>query len=50
MCIPNHDILEVLGFATDCPRDVWCRGFTTYLPYIGPRFGKLALNNTWSVS
>ena len=26
----------VPGFATDCPCDVWCRGWTTCLLYAGP--------------
>ena len=31
---------RVPGFATDCPCGVWCRGLTTCLLYVGPRFGK----------
>ena len=29
----------VSGFATDCPRGVWCRGLPTCLLYVGPLFG-----------
>ena len=38
----------VLGFATDCPWDVWCRGLTTCLLHVGPPFG--FLNTSWAVS
>ena len=35
------------GFATDRPCDVWCRGLTACLPYVGPCFGDLALDESW---
>ena len=39
----------VSGFATGCPCDVWCRGLTTCLLYVGPPFGNRILNNSWAV-
>ena len=39
----------VSGFATDCPCDVGCRGLTTYLLHVGPRFGNRFLNTSWVV-
>ena len=39
----------VLGFATDCPCGVWCRGLTTCLLHVGPPFGNRILNNSWAV-
>ena len=39
----------VSGFATDCPRGVWCRGLTTCLLHVGPPFGNRILNNSWAV-
>ena len=33
----------VLGFATDCPYDVRCRGLTTFLLHVGPPFGNLEI-------
>ena len=39
----------VSGFATDCPCDVWCRGWTTCLLHVGPPFGNRFLNNSWAV-
>ena len=39
----------VSGFATDCPCDVWCRGLTTCLLYVGPPFGNRFLNTSWAV-
>ena len=38
----------VSGFATDCPCDVWCRGWTTCLLHIGPPFGNRFLNS-WAI-
>ena len=35
----------VLGFATDCPCGVWCRGLITCFLYVGPRFGNLVRND-----
>ena len=32
----------VSGFATDCSCGVWCRGLTTSLLYVCPRFGNLS--------
>ena len=40
----------VLGFATDCPCGVWCRGLTTCLLYVGPLFGNLVENDSRFVS
>ena len=40
----------VPGFATDCPRGVWCRGLTTCLLYVGPLFGNLVQNDSRFVS
>ena len=40
----------VPGFATDCPSVVWCRGLTTYLLFVGPRFGNLDENDSGFVS
>ena len=37
------------NFATDCPCDVWCRGLTICLLYVGPPFGYRFLNNSWAV-
>ena len=34
---------RVLGFATDYPCDVWCRGLNTCLLYVGPFFWKSIL-------
>ena len=39
----------VSGFATDCPCDFGCRGFTTCLLHVGPPFGNRFLNNSWAV-
>ena len=39
----------VSGFATDCPCDVWCRGLTTCLLYVGPPFGNRFLKTSWAV-
>ena len=39
----------VLGFATDCPCGVWCRGLTTCLLHVDPPFGNRILNNSWAV-
>ena len=39
----------VSGFATDCPCDVWCRGLTTCLLYVGQPFGNRFLNTSWAV-
>ena len=39
----------VSGFATDCPCDVWCRGLTTCLLYVGAPFGNRFLNTSWDV-
>ena len=35
----------VPGFATDCPRGVWCRGLTTCPLYVGPLFGSFDNND-----
>ena len=40
---------RVPGIVTDCPCDVWCRGLTTCLLFVGPLFENLVLNNSWSV-
>ena len=34
----------VSGFTTGCPCGVWCRGLTTCLLHVGPRFGNRILN------
>ena len=39
----------VSGFVTDCPCDVWCRGFTTCLLHVGPPFENRFLNTSWAV-
>ena len=39
----------VLGFATDCPCDVSCRGLTTCLLHVGPPFGNRFLNTSLAV-
>ena len=39
----------VLGFATDCPCDFWCRGLTTCLLHFSPPFGNRFLDNSWAV-
>ena len=39
----------VLGFATDCPCGVWCRGLNTCLLHVGPPFENRILNNSWAV-
>ena len=31
------------GFVVDCPRHVYCRGFTACLLYVSPRFGNQVL-------
>ena len=40
----------VTGFATDCPRGVWCRGFTPCFLYVGPLFGNQGWNDSRFVS
>ena len=41
--------MEVSGFATDCPCNVWCRGLTTCPLHVGPPFGNRCLNTSWAV-
>ena len=36
-------------FPTDCPCDVWCRGLTTCLLYVGPPFDNRFSNTSWAV-
>ena len=43
----NRGVSDVV---TDCPREVWCRGFTTCFMYVSPLLETLFAGNSWSVS